>query len=41
MPLATVHLAMLQLPTIHSPENGFNQNLDIALKFESQRFPTV
>ena len=38
---ATVHLAILQLPTIHSPENEFNQSLDIALKFESQGFPTV
>ena len=38
---AIVHLAILQLPTIHSPENEFNQSLDIALKFESQGFPTV
>ena len=40
-PTATVHLAILQLPTIHSPQNEFNQSLNIAFKFESQIFATT
>ena len=41
LPSATACLAILQLPTIHSTENKFNQSLDIALQFESQGFATI
>ena len=40
LPSATACLAILQLPTIHSTVNKFNQSLDIALQFESQGFAT-
>jgi len=38
LPSATACLAILQLPTIHSTANKFNQSFDIALEFESQGF---
>ena len=41
LPSATACLAILQLPTIHSTENKFNQSLDISLEFESHRFATI